>query len=421
MKFLFSKSENSDSSRVFNVAGFRNFIAARVFLTIAIQIQFVVVSWEIFEATHDPLSLGLIGLSEAIPFIAIALFGGHLADVVDRKKIALACTSVLLLSVLALMVISWSGISNKELWPLYGIVVITGIARGFLAPALPAYMGQMMPRELLSVASAWNSTFWHIAAVCGPALGGLIYGFGGATVAYSSTFVFMLISVVLMLSLPFLGLPKKMVKESIGESLKNGLRFVFTNQMILGAMSLDLFAVFFGGAVAMLPMFASDVLHVGKVGFGFLRAAPATGAIIMAIVLAFKPVTVNAGRKLFLNVAAFGLCMIMFALSKNIILSFVILAISGAVDNVSVVIRSTILQLMTPDEMRGRVMSVNSIFIGSSNEIGEMESGIAAKLMGLIPSVIFGGCMTILSVGAVYKLSPKLRELDLTIRNKEEN
>lgn len=411
---LFKKNKDgSDPYASLRIPAFRRYVASRFFLTIAIQIQFIVVSWEIFAATHDPLSLGLIGLSEALPFIAVALFGGHLADVTDRKKILVLTNLVLLLSILGLFVLTLSQMAEKHLWPLYGIVVITGIARGFLAPAFPAYMGQLIPRDLLSNASAWNSTFWHISAVIGPALGGIIYGFKGTAIAYLVAFVVMLIAVILLFTLPFLGKPSLMVKEKITDSLKKGLRFVFSSQLILGALSLDLFAVFFGGAVSMLPMFASDILHTGPVGLGFLRAAPATGAIFMAIYIAYRPVTYGAGRRLFINVAAFGLCMILFAFSRNIILSFIILAISGAVDNVSVVIRSTILQLMTPDEMKGRVMSVNSIFIGSSNEIGEMESGLAAKLMGLVPSVVFGGTMTILSVGTVWKFAPKLRKLDL--------
>lgn len=408
---IFSSSPEARAS--LQIPAFRRFIASRFFITIGIQIQFIVVGWEVFNATHDPLSLGMIGLSEALPFIAIALFGGHLADVTDRKKLLVIFNGILLLSILGLFSLSLSGLAGKDLWPLYGIVVITGIARGFLAPAFPAYMGQLVPRPLLSNASAWNSTFWHIAAVCGPALGGVIYGFFGGPIAYLATFAFILTGFLFIFSFPKLGITAKAVKEPIFKSLGKGLRFVFTNQVILGALSLDLFAVFFGGAVAMLPMFASDVLHTGPVGLGFLRAAPASGAIIMALILAYKPVTVNAGRKLFINVALFGVCMIAFAYSTNIILSFIILALSGAFDNVSVVIRSTVLQLETPDEMRGRVMSVNSIFIGSSNEIGEMESGIAAKIMGLIPSVVFGGCMTILSVLSIYKLAPRLAKLDL--------
>lgn len=406
-------SSNPEAKAALRIPEFRRFVASRFFITIAIQIQFIVVGWEVYAATHDPLSLGMIGLSEALPFIAIALFGGHLADVSDRKKLLVIFTALLLLSILGMFFLSVSGLSGKSLLPLYGIVVVTGIARGFLAPAFPAYMGQLIPRNILPNASAWNSTFWHIAAVCGPALGGLIYGFFGGPVAYLATFGFMFTGFLFILSFPSLGITAKAVKEPIIRSLKTGLRFVFTNQIILGALSLDLFAVFFGGAVAMLPMFASEILHTGPVGLGFLRAAPATGAIIMALILAYHPVTVNAGRKLFFNVAAFGVCMIIFAFSRNIVLSFFILALSGAVDNVSVVIRSTILQLQTPDEMRGRVMSVNSIFIGSSNEIGEMESGIAAKIMGLIPSVVFGGCMTILSVLSIYKLAPKLAKLNL--------
>jgi MFS family permease len=247
----------------------------------------------------------------------------------------------------------------------------------------------------------------------GPALGGLIYGFYGLIAAYSVDIALFVFSIVFIALIKYENRIVRNEKESLRESLSVGLKFVFANDMLLGAISLDLFAVLFGGAVVLLPVFASDILKTGPQGLGFLRAAPAVGAIVMAVVMAYRPPTKKAGRKLFVNVALFGLFTILFALSSNMYLSLFLLALMGAVDNVSVVIRSTILQLATPDEMRGRVSSVNYIFIGSSNEIGAFESGLAARLMGLIPSVIFGGGMTVLTVAAIFRGFPKLKKLDL--------
>jgi MFS family permease len=283
-------------------------------------------------------------------------------------------------------------------------------------PANTAFLGQLVPRELLTNAATWNSINWHIAAVAGPAIGGLIYGFFGVVAAYSTVFGIYLLSLLLLLKVK--GSYKVESKpissgENIFSRIRVGIQYVFDNQILLGAFSLDMFAVLFGGAVAMLPVFASDVLKVGPEGLGVLRACPALGAIIMSVFLAFNPPLKKTGKYMFYCVAGFGLMMIVFALSKNFWLSCLALFLSGVFDNVSVVIRGTILQLFTPNEMRGRVAAVNSIFIGSSNELGAFESGVAARLMGLVPSVIFGGVMTLVVVfGAAFK-APSLRKLSL--------
>lgn len=401
---------------VWQLAAFRKFITGRFFLTFAIQMQSVIVGWQVYDLTNDPLSLGLIGLAEAIPFLAVALFAGHIADLFNRKSIILLTASVYVICALALLVLSFH---IKELYaqtgilPLYVIISLTGLARAFFYPAQSAYMAQIVPRELYTNSSTWNSTVWHIAAVSGPAAGGLIYGFAGQNVAYSVVAFFAAFSLLFFMVSTKMPLPQRMKKEGVYESLKTGLKFVFGNQILLGAMALDMFGVLFGGAVAMLPVFAKEILFIGPQGLGFLRAAPALGAVIMALWLAYNPPVYNSGIKLLVSVFFFGLCIFLFAISRNFWLSFILLALSGMFDNISVIIRGTILQMSTPDEMRGRVASVNSLFVGSSNELGSFESGLAARLMGLVPSVIFGGGMTILVVAITARFAPVLRKMEI--------
>lgn len=407
-----------DPYAAIRIAEFRYFLSARLFMTLALMIIDVIVYWSVFEKTKDPLSIGLIGLAEAVPAILVALYAGHIADRRSRKKIVNQFQSLLLICTLGLMLLNMnhSAVAQSlELGSIYFLVFIIGIARGFLGPALFGIQGQIVPRELYANASTWNSTVWHTGSVAGPAVGGLVYGAFGITYAYAIACSFLFISFILLFLIKARPIPTATVKESLKESLMTGVRFVFQNQVILGALSLDLFAVFFGGAVALLPFFASkEILNVGPEGLGLLRAAPAMGAVLMAIVLAYWPQNRNAGRNLLVCVAGFGLCMALFAISRNFILSMALLILSGMFDNVSVVIRGTILQVMTPDHMRGRVSSVNSIFIGSSNEIGALESGVAAKLMGIIPSVIFGGIMTMLVVAFTTKKAPELRNLNIS-------
>jgi MFS family permease len=405
-----------DAYAVLKIRDYRFFMTARFFLTFAIQMQSVIVGWQIYEHTHDALSLGLIGLAEAIPFLFVALFSGHIADVIERKKIIIATVILYFLSSLALLIITYRFthiIKESGVYPIYAIIFITGIARGFLFPAQSAFVAQIVPRELYANSSTWNSTIWHIAAISGPAFGGLIYGFFGINVAYLVVVIFVVIALVAYSIIKKRPLSAKEKKETLLQSLTAGGKFVFKNQIILGALSLDMLAVLFGGATALLPIFAGDILKVGPQGLGMLRAAPAFGAVIMAMILAYHPPLENAGKKLLFSVAGFGFCIIAFAISNYFILSLVLLAMSGMFDNVSVIIRGTILQLATPDEMRGRVSAINSIFVGSSNEIGSFESGLAAKLMGLVPSVIFGGAMTVLVVISIAKKVPKLRHLNL--------
>ncbi len=411
-----SETSPKNTYEVLRISEFRFYLSARLLVTIATQIQAVVVGWQMYEITKDPLSLGLIGLAEAIPSIAVALVAGYFADIFNRKKIILFAYSVLFLCSASLLLFTTNlttVLTDFGGTPIYAVIFISGIARGFMVPATFGFFSQIVPKELIPNGAAWSSTIWQSAAVFGPALGGLLYGFFGITVTYTVDallVLFAIFSVTLIASKP---VPKHEVKLSLADNLTSGIKFVFSNQIILSAITLDLFAVLFGGAVALLPIFASDILKVGPEGLGVLRAAPAVGAVLMALYLAHNPPKSNAGRDLLYCVSGFGICMILFAISTNFYFSLFVLALSGMFDSVSVVIRSTIMQVFTPDTMKGRVSAVNNIFVGSSNEIGSFESGVAARIMGVIPSVIFGGTMTLIVVGLTALKSKTIRTLNL--------
>ena len=406
-----------DAYAVLKVRDFRFFLSFRFFTTIAFQMQSIIVGWQVYQLTKDPLALGLIGLAEALPNIAVALFAGHAADRYNRKTIIVLFTLLFLTGTIFLFLFtvhSLGIIATLGVVPIYFVVAVSGVSRAFLYPSIIALMSQLVPRELYTNSSTWNSTIWHVGAITGPTIGGLVYGFFGVRVAYLGVLFFLLLALTLLGFVRNRPTPAQVKGETLIQSLSSGLKFVFNNQVLLGAMSLDMFAVLFGGAVAMLPVFAAEILKVGPQGLGLLRAAPMVGAVTMSIALAYRPPMVHAGRNLLIGVAGFGLSIICFALSKNFYLSLFLLMLSGMFDNISVVIRATAMQLLTPDEMRGRVASVNSIFIGSSNEIGSFESGLAARLMGLIPSVIFGGMMTLVIVAGTIKKAPMLRRLNLS-------
>jgi len=407
---------DNPSFLAFRQIDFRRFIFSKFLLTLALQIQFVVLSWQVYEITHDPLSLGLLGLAEAIPAVGLALYGGYVSDRNDRRTILVRVIVLQLLVSAALLCTSWYYTHDHALTkatPFYIIMFLVGTLRSFYSPAQFPLMTQVVPREAYANSSAWNSTFWHIGVVAGSAGGGIMLSMIGKNASYVVVLFLILLSIIQLWRMPKQPVQGTIKTETMGESIREGLRFVFKNQPVFGALTLDLIAVLFGGAIAMLPVFASDVLKVGETGFGLLRAAPFAGSVLMALYMTKHPPLKNAGRKLLWCVAAFSICMIAFALSKNFYLSMFILALSGAFDNVSVVVRSTILQFLCPDEMRGRVSSVSTMFISSSNELGAFESGFAAKLMGLIPSVIFGGVVAVASVGAAAKYMPELRKLDL--------
>lgn len=402
-----------DPYAALRIPNFRRFIASLLAMTMATQIQAVVVAWQIYELTRDPLSLGLIGLAEAVPFIGCALFAGHLADRSDRLRISVASLIVLLVCSLSLLAFTLRPgvITTGRVWPIYLVIFCSGIARSFLQPARSALGAELVPRALYPNAVTWRSSTWQLAEVVGPAIGGLVYGFGSARAAYGLDAALMGVGVISLGWMQHSRQRSAPSGESFLESLATGLRFVKSQPVVLGALTLDLFSVLFGGAVALLPVFAAEILHVGPEGLGILRAAPAVGAVVMSLVLAHRPPLRRAGHTLLLSVALFGLCMIGFGLSRNFLLSTSLLAVSGMADTVSVVVRSTLLQVMTPDHLLGRVASVNAIFIGSSNELGAFESGTAARLIGTIPSVVLGGLATLLVVGITALKVPSLRRL----------
>jgi MFS family permease len=375
----------------------------------------VLVAWLVFSKTKNEFSLGLLGLSEAIPFLSTAIFAGVVADNFSRKKIIVWCALGYLLCCISLLLIYIKLdflIDNFGIFPIYFVIFITGIVRGFYAPSHGAFAAQLVPKELYIYSSVWNSLSFGLSVVIGPAVGGLVYGYFGMLPALIIVIFFASISILFFLSIKPRPILKLNSEEGVFEKIKQGLKFVFKTQELVGAFALDMFAVLFGGAIALLPAFADKILECGPQGLGFLQAAPAIGAISTSFFLVGNPVKKNAGKKMLFSIAMFGACIIGFALSTNYILSFICLMFSGVFDEVSVVVRSTIVQMYAPEEMRGRVESVSKIFIGSSNEIGAFESGTAARFMGLVPSVVFGGTITLLVVAIAFKKLPRIRNLE---------
>jgi MFS family permease len=394
----------------------RNFlwyVASVLALTLGTMIQATVVAWQVYALTRDPLSLGLVGLAEALPFIGAALYAGHLADRHDRKLLSLLSMGIQTAAAVVLLAYTLRPevLSGGRVWPIYAVVFVSGVARSFLQPARTALGAEIVPREIYVNAVAWRSSVWQFGAVVGPALGGVLYGFSGARLSYAVETVLCAAGWLLYVLIDYTHRPRPAREGSLGDNLTIGIRFLLKQPELLGAQLLDLFSVLFGGAPALLPIFTSEILHVGPEGLGVLRAAPAAGAVLMSVVLAHRKLR-RAGRTLYLCVAAFGLCWIVFAISRSFWLSLALLAVSGMVDQVSVVIRSTLLTLRTPEGLLGRVSAVNQIFIGSSNEIGSFESGVAAKLLGTVTSVIFGGLMTLGVVGVTAWRIPALGKLD---------
>ena len=396
---------------------FRWFVASILAMAMGAQIQGVVVAWQMYAITHDPLALGMVGLAEAAPFIAFALYAGHVADIRDRKRIALWALFVLFLCAAALAATSWLFLTRGQTggWirgTIYAVIVVCGGARSFLLPARNALGADLVPRPLFPSAVAWRTGIWQVAAVTGPALGGLLYAWVGATSSYAIAAGLMAISLVTVARIDAPVRQKAPRAESLVASVRAGLTFLFSRPVFLGAMTLDLLAVLFGGAVAILPIFAEEILHVGPQGLGALRAAPAVGAVLMSSLLALHPPPRRAGRLFLSAVALFGVFMIAFALSRSLWLSLLLLAVSGAADMLSVYFRSTLMQVLVPSGMLGRVSAVNQIFIGSSNEIGAFESGVAAKLLGTVSSVVVGGVITVVVTLATAWRVPALARLD---------
>ena len=399
--------------REFNV-----FLILRFAMVFAWSMQFIVIEWVVYSLTKSPLSLGIIGLMEVIPAIGMALFAGHFVDQNEKKGLLLKCIFAFSIISLGLFLLTWPPIvkdySTKViLYGIYGLVFLGGIVRAFLGPTIFSLLSLIVPKQAYSNAATWSSSVWQMGSVLGPAVAGFSITWIG--VHWSMCFVFgcSVLSLVALSQIATKPILNPKIGEPIMDSLKEGVKFVFNNKTILGALSLDMVAVLFGGAVALLPIFAQDILKVGPQGFGILRAAPAVGAFLTMFITAYVPVTKNAGMKLLTAIFLFGVCIIVFGLSTIFWLSVFALFMSGVVDGISVVIRQTILQLKTPDSMRGRVSAVNSIFVGSSNELGAFESGLTAKLMGTVTAVVFGGSMTLLIVLATGFFSPSFRKLDL--------
>lgn len=404
---------------------FKKLLTARFFYTFAVQMQAVILGWRIYELLKDPLALGLIGLVEAVPAIGLALYAGY---IVDRSRPLVVYRRIIYLSLLSGALVLAEHLFASDLpivlqaTMLYSASFLTGLARSFSQPAIYASVPRIVERSELPRATALTSSVMQVARIAGPAFGGIIFGFMGAIVSSSLVCLMLLIAIAAMLMMKIEIAPpeNRFEHASIKDELLSGVRFVFKHKLLLPALSLDMFSVLFGGVTALLPIFASDILMVGPKGLGVLRAAPAIGATLMTIYLARVPVQKNSGTWLFTAVTGFGVSILVFGASTNFYLSMIALGLSGVFDSVSMIIRSTAVQLASPDHMRGRISAVNSIFIGSSNEIGEVESGLAAKLLGTVPAVYFGGIMCLLSVAVVGYLSPALRKLDLEELQKEE-
>lgn len=397
---------------------FRHYLVTRFTVVFALNMQSTIIGWQIYALTRDPLSLGLIGLAELIPALCLALFAGNIVDKTEKRTLLFRCVLGYLACGVSFLYFT-SPLALKQLpvsaavhW-LYVTAFLGGVIRAFSSPASFSLLSLVVPRELYANATTWSSASWQTGAVAGPLAGGFLYAWTGAPGAFGAVIAFHLIA---LLSLGGIS-PKPVFNEkkelSAVQRLGEGIRFVFRTREILAALSLDMFAVLFGGAVALLPIFADEILHVGAEGLGALRAAPAVGSCLTLWLLAYLPLEHRAGIKLLAAVFGFGVAIVVFGLSSVFWLSWAALFLSGMFDGVSVVIRNTILQLKTPDDMRGRVSAVHTMFVGSSNEFGSFESGVTARWMGTIPAVVFGGCMTILVVGTIFMTSPALRKLQL--------
>jgi len=413
--------ESSASAWMFR--NFRLYTYGAVLLPFASQIQTLIIGWQVYQIKHDPLFLGFIGLIEALPALSLALVSGYIVDksnplIVFKNVVRLALFSAILLTTLSS---PWVLVSNAQKLPwLYVAAFLAGVGRGFRMPANTALVPRLVPRHALHISSAWNTSGFAIASSLGPALGGFMYAWKGTSAPYDLNVVVLVIALIFISRIQIESHElKSQEKEnekvfSAFHRLTAGMRYVYSHQLLLSALTLDMFAVLFGGAVALLPIFAGEVLHVGPLGLGILRSAPSVGAIFGGLLLIRFPVRRHSGKILLATVAGFGLCMIGFGYSHSFLFSLILLSLGGAFDSVSMVIRGAIVQLSAPPEMRGRVGAVNSIFIGVSNQLGEFESGVLAKLMGTAPSVVFGGIVTLIVVSITAVIAPKLRKMELS-------
>ena len=399
----------------FTHPNFVSYTLARFFIVVALEMQSVAVGWQVYEITKRPLDLGYVGLAQFLPGFALFLFAGHAADLYDRRKLLMWCYGGFALCSALLLAISWR--APQSVHSIYFVLVLLGIFRCFNWPASRALLPQLVPEEHFSNAVAWTASTFQIATIAGPAIGGIAYAlFRGPEGVYAIAVAVSILSTILTLRIhPRTASPEKDLAEKEPISLRTvlaGFRFIWEKKLILGSISLDMFAVLLGGAVALLPVYARTILHTGPWGLGLLRSAPGVGAALMAIVVAHRPIRRRAGLTMLLSVAAFGVLTIVFGASHSLIVSLVALFLLGASDMVSVIIRATLIQVATPDEMRGRVNAVDMLFIGVSNELGEFESGLTAQWFGTVPAVVLGGVGTLLVIATWAWLFPELREAD---------
>lgn len=411
----------ADTYASLRIPDFRYYVLNSFLITATLLIQEVLLGYELYKITHDPLALGLVGLAEAIPFILVSLFGGHLADRSDKKRILQISLLVIMLGSVVLYLAFQPVFETRltlslRLAVIYGVIMLIGTARGFYSPASSSLKPFLVPRELYPNSSTWSSSFWQAGAIMGPGMAGFLYsglGLDNSLLVIIGLFGICFLLLSLIKNKPVV-LSQEDMPLGFWDSLKEGFRFVFRTKIVFYAISLDLFSVLFGGVVAILPVFAEDILKVGAEGLGFLRAAPSVGAVLTMLYMTKNPPTHNAWRNMLLAVVGFGVATLIFALSTNFYLSLAMLSLTGAFDSVSVIIRQTVLQIFPPDHMRGRVAAVNGIFVSSSNEIGAFESGLAARLFGTVPSVVLGGAFTLIVVAYVYVKSKDLFSVRLS-------
>lgn len=392
---------------------YRWYIAGLLLLTLGLQVQSTTLFWQVFQLTADPLSLGLVGLAGVLPSLAIGLFAGHVADRVDRRRVVLRSCGGLLACAAALLWLSTLPAEAGLVWWIYGVVAAAGVGRTFLNAARSALGAELVPRAEFAAAVSLRTAVSQVGLVTGPALGGMLIALdgGGCVAAYTGTAALLVAGVICIARIVRQAPPPAPSSEPLLESLQVGLRFVWRDRALLAAMSLDLFAVLFGGAMALLPAFATEVLAAGPEAYGWLRAAPSVGAVTMAIAMAHLPPLRRAGPTMLWSVAAFGACWIGFAFSRDLTLSLLLLVGTGAFDYISVVVRQTLVQTRTPQHLLGRVSAVSMIFIGSSNELGAFQAGWMGRVLGLVPAVAVGGAITLATVAAVAWRSPQLRKL----------
>jgi MFS family permease len=384
------------------------YLSSRVLGTLAVQMQSVAVGWQVYQMTHSLFALGLIGLAQFAPFLILILWAGHIADTHNRRNIIVGCFAAQLLCSAFLLLFTWSG--SMVVWPVFAVLVLFGSARAFMMPASQAVLKNLVPNEAFSQAVALSSSSFHVAVITGPVLGGLLYALGPATVYLVAASLLVLSTITMALTK---SAPQIMNTAPVSWStLLEGIRFVWSRPIVLGAISLDLFAVLFGGATALLPAYAHDILHTGPTGLGWLRTAPGAGAAICSIALAFFPIRRRVGAWMFGGVAVFGLATLTLGWTANFSVALIALCLLGAGDMVSVYIRHLLVQYETPDNIRGRVSAVNSVFIGASNELGEFESGITAGWLGLVRAIFLGGAATLVVTGLWAALFPVLSKMD---------